>query len=130
MHPGLQVGEDAPRAAAAGGAAVAGGFPASAGFRRRAAHGAEWPVHCGEDFRQGNARGREVQLIAAADAAPAFEQAGLFQREENLLEELERDVLRGGQFLDLGNGVEWLAGHGSEGTQGVFGFAGDAHGSV
>ena len=70
--------------------------------------------------------GRLGEPVAAAGAAPGPHQAGVLQLEQDVLEELERDVLRLGELLAL-DGLVAGGGHLDRGAHGVIGFGGDPH---
>jgi hypothetical protein len=81
--------------------------------------------HVGDGDVVGGAR----KPVAALGAPPGAHDAGVLQLEQDVLEELERDVLRLGETLALDRA---FIGGGELGRRadGVVGLGGDAHGSA
>lgn len=126
IHLGPQVCKGLAEAAAAWDAALAAlRRPADAGG---AGDGLEGAVHELDDLFQRDLGGVFLQLVAAADAALAAQEAAVAQGEEDLLEKFERDVLLAGEVLDGEVRASRSARHGEQGAQGVFGFFGELHG--
>jgi hypothetical protein len=61
----------------------------------------EWPVQDTDHLTQSYLVGRLDQPVAAFDASTTSEQPGPFQREKNLLKELNRDMLALGNLMSL-----------------------------
>lgn len=110
-----------------GGEVLEGGAQAGADVGGVFAEGEEGAVDGAEDFAEGDVMGGTGEVIAAADAAFAVEQVGFFEDEEDLFKDFRGQPFGGRKFLDLGNGLGRPAGHGRQGTEGVFGPFGKSH---
>jgi hypothetical protein len=97
-----------------------------AGFSPAQGTGARGPSNKGDDFAELDILRSSHERVAAADAAFAGENAGVAQREQDLLEELERDAFLLGEFLD-GPGARAMPGDGRQRAQSVFSLFGDTH---
>ena len=87
---------------------------------------ASGPLHRADHVRERDLLGRLGEPVAAAGAASRPHQPGVLQLEQDVLEELERDVLRLGELLAL-DGLVARGGHLDRGAHGVVGFCGDPH---
>ena len=69
--------------------------------RLRAGDVGQRPVDGADDVGQRDLVGRSCQQVAAVDTAAAFDNAGVAQVAENVLEEAQGDALRGRDRLPL-----------------------------
>ena len=81
--------------------------------------GSERSVNRANDFAQNNSGGRALQAIAALGTARALHQAGVFQVEQNQLQEFFRQALGGSYFPNLECALWIFSGKQHESLQGV-----------
>lgn len=125
LHDGLEVEEGASEAAATDGTAFAGAGLGAGVFA--AGDGLEGAVDEFDDLAEGDVGGGSLHLVAAADAAFAAEDTAVFKGEKDLFEELEGDVLFGGEIVDGEGATSGFTAHGGEGAEGIFGLLGEFH---
>ena len=125
LHDGLEVEQGASEAAATDGTALAGAGLGAGVFAT--GDGLEGAVDEFDDLAEGDVGGGSLHLVAAADAAFAAEDTAVFKGEKDLFEELEGDVLFGGEIVNGEGATGGFTAHGGEGAEGIFGLLGEFH---
>src|SRR2546422_4609107 len=100
------------------------------GVLEAAADGRGGAAQNSDPWAEGDARGRFEGVVTAGDPASAAQETRVLERQQDLLEKLDRDLLPLGDFVTLEVGLSVLDGQLDEGTERVFAFLGKFHGRV